>query len=174
MAERNSPRKPRRSEDGYTIDRHFVFLEVPVGIVGPQAMLWGEAEWWPRDCPMRFVKETQGETGVGTRFRMELKGSKEPPWTVEVAQWDPNKFVQRIFVSGMLKGFEVIKIGERSNGTRVDYEMYYSVREPLKKILWPFLYKKRHEDAIEKILNALKEYCVAVYREQKEKELEEK
>ena len=132
-------KKGKQREDSYSVNRHFVFLEVPVEAVGPQAMLWGEGEGWPKDCPMRFVKETEGETGVGTQFRMEIAGSKEPPWKVEIAHWDPNKFVQRIFLSGLFKGFEVLKIGERSNGTRVDYELYVSVRDPLKRALWPFL-----------------------------------
>jgi hypothetical protein len=77
--------------------------------------------------------------------------------------------IRRDFKTGIFKGYEVVRVGERSNGTRIDYELYYKIRGLVNKVLWSFIYRKKHDENIELILNALKDHVLGVYNRQQEK-----
>ena len=153
------------------VNRHFVFIEAPIDIVGPEAILWGEAEWWPTKCSMRFTKRTEGDVREGTEYEQKVVMPLGPKWIVKVTKIIPDRMVRRDFKAGILKGYEVVKVEERSNGARIDYELYYKVRGLVNKILWALIYRKKHDENIDLILNALKDHVIGVYKMQKEKEL---
>ena len=155
------------------INHHFFFVEVPVELVGPEAAVWGEGTWWPQKSLTNFERISEGELGVGTRFKIKITKPMTPPMVVEVTKFVPNRFLEFTFKSGIFKGGqEVITIGERANGTRVDYELHYRVRGILNQILWSLLSHKQYEANITLVMDALREHVLRLYREKQEKQLE--
>jgi hypothetical protein len=146
------------------INRHFIFVEIPIEFTASYAIQWGQGAWWPEKCPLRFIKETDGETQIGTRFRLEMENKKVPVWQVEVTNLKPNRLLEHTFHSGMFIGREVIAIGERANGTRIDYELHYQIPQLLNRILWLLLYRKKHDQNIELVLLSLKDYVLKQYQ----------
>ncbi len=140
-------------------NHHFVFIEAPVDIVGPQIIAWGEASWWPEGSQMRFNKTTSGELGIGTEYEMRIKAPFVSPLSCRVTKLDPAREIERTFLTGMFKGREIVSAEERYNGTKVKYTMYYQVQGILNAILWPILFRRLHDANIELIMAALKRYC---------------
>ena len=151
--------KPRRNQ-------HFVFVEAPSKIVGPEIISWGEATWWPKRCSMRFLKQTPGEIKVGTRYQQKVLMLFGPRWNVEVTKFVADKEIERTFLDGILIGAEQVTIEERLNGTRVDYVMNYSIRGFAKKMLWRFFFERMHDRNIEMILAALNNFCIEKYNKE--------
>jgi hypothetical protein len=148
-----------------TVVRHFIFIEAPIEIVGPEAMAWGVASWWPAESLLRFTKMSAGDLAVGTVYKQEIKMKRlSTSWQVEITKFEPNILVERTFKGGLIKGCEIVRIGERSNGTRVDYERDYEIVGPLNKILWPVFYQKQYDANIELALRKLKDYAVKKYQ----------
>lgn len=141
------------------VSRHFVFIEVPIDKVAAQVVLWGEAPWWPRDCSMQFKRLGQGDLGVGMRYHMIMSGPFSRPQEIEVTRIDPHRIVERTFVGGFLRGREVVHIGERANGTRIDYELHYSICGWPGKLFWGLFLKKKFDGGIRAALSALKDYA---------------
>lgn len=141
-------------------NRHFLFLEAPVSIVGPLALHWNEGAWWPQTCDVEISKEGQDAMQVGTRYRQVLRGHKGKGWLVEVTQLVPGKLLERTFREGLFTGVEKIMLDERSNGTRVDYVLTYRVSGMLNQWLWNLFLEKKHDANIEMILKALKDYLL--------------
>ena len=163
-----------KKAENLSLNHHFFFVEVPVHLVAPQAMLWGESEWWPKKCRVRFVRE--GEPGViqeGVRYRQKILRPFRRTWEVEISEVIPNRLVRRSFKSGMFQGgYEIVRIEERANGTRIDYEMHYAVKGLMNKLLWSFFYEKWHNKNMEIVMAALKDYSVQKYQAQQEQALE--
>ena len=141
------------------INHHFVFIEAPADIVGPQTMLWGEASWWPQGCQMRFQKITPGELSIGTEYEMRIRAPFVAPLSCRVTKLDPAREIERTFLAGMFKGRENVVIEERYNGTKVNYTMFYQVQGILNAVLWPIVFHRLHDKNIKNILAALKKYC---------------
>ena len=68
----------------------------------------------------------------------------------------------------MFKGFEIINLEERANGTRIDYELHFQIRGPLNLILWPLIFRKQYTDTIKLIFDALKDHLVKEYQKRQE------
>lgn len=166
-------KKKKQASPKWDVNHHFIFIEVPIDIVAPEVVLWGESEWWPKKCLMRFTRESQGEIGVGTRYRQKIRKPLGHSWKVEVTKFIPDRLVERTFQTGMFQGYEVTKIEERSNGTRIDYELHYKIRGLLNKLLWPLCYRKQHDKNIKMILSALKDHVTKKHQEQQEKDSKE-
>ena len=155
------------------VNYHFFFVEVPIDIVGPEAMAWGQGTWWPQKSLTHFVKAAEGEVGVGTRFKIKIAKPMTPAVLVEITNFIPNNILEFTFKSGMFKGgHEVIKIEERANGTRVDYTLNYRIKGILNQILWPLLYHKQYAENSKLIMTVLKEHVLKIYHDQQEKKLE--
>lgn len=150
------------------INHHFVFIEVPESIVGPEIILWGESSWWPKKCTMKFTRLTEGELRAGTQFEQKVLLPFGPRWKVEITKLVPNREIERTFLDGMFKGRERVVIEGRLNGTRVDYYMDCQAQGIINKILWPILFKKLHDNNIRMILAALKDYAVKKEKESQE------
>lgn len=149
--------------------QRFVFVEVPIEYVGPQVALWGEASWWPKNCLWKYIKETEGEVRVGTRYRIKIQKPSAADWVAEVTQLVPNCLIEYTFKAGMFRGYQVIKLEERANGTRVDFALHFRVSGLLNAFLWPFVYQKQYEETIMQVLNALKDNLPQQYQKDQEK-----
>src|SRR3989344_5929037 len=100
------------------LNYHFVLIEVPQNIVAPEIILWGEASWWPQECTMKFIRTTEGEVKVGTRYRQKVLLPLAPGWDAEVTKFTPGVEIERTFLNGFLEGSETISLEDRFNGTR--------------------------------------------------------
>ncbi len=142
------------------VNHHFVFIEAPQELVGPEIILWGEASWWPKECTMKFIRETPGELKVGTRFKQKVLMPGAPSWDVEVTKLIPNQEIERTFLNGIFMGKETVALEGRQNGTRVDYTMCYKIRGRLNGMLWPLVFEKMHDKNVGLILSALKDFVI--------------
>ena len=139
-------------------NHHFIFIEAPADLVGPEVILWGEALWWPKNSSMKFIRLTHGEIQVGTKYSQKVLLPLAPEWEVEVTRLLPGKEIERTFLNGMFKGKEIVRIEERYNGTKVEYAMHYEVLGILNQILWQLFFRKMHDWNIKMILKALQDY----------------
>ncbi|MCK5581782.1 MAG: hypothetical protein KAJ18_10985 [Candidatus Omnitrophica bacterium] len=163
-------KKRKQAEKKLDVNHQFFFVEVPVHIVAPQAMLWGESEWWPKANSMRFIRDGEpGEVQEGMQYCQVIAKPIPKKWKVEVSQVVSNRLVRRLFKNGMFKGgYEIVRIEERANGTRIDYEMHYSIKGLLNKVLWTLIYQRQYEKNVEMALSALKEYVIQEYQQQQD------
>lgn len=134
----------------------FVFIEAPIEVVSREVAAWGEASWWPKDVLWNYVRKTDGEIRVGTKYVIKINKPSAPDWAAEVTQYQPRHLVERTFSKGMFKGREVVVMEERSNGTRIDYELYFTIRGPLNLILWPLVFRSQYMKTIKQILKSFK------------------
>ena len=136
---------------------HLVLIEAPESVVGPEIMLWGEASWWPKKCNMRFTRKTSGKLGIGTEYEQKVLPFG-PRWDVRVTKLNLDREIERTFLNGMFTGRESVSVEGRYNGTKVNYNMYYSITSLMDKLLWAFVFRRRHDQNIEMILKALKDH----------------
>jgi len=156
------------------INHHFVFVEVTKEHVWPEVVQWSESAWWPKECSMKFSRGPQENIQLGTEYTLKVKALLGPTCLLKISRLVPDSEIERTFIKGLIKGFEIVKIEESSNGTRIDYEMTYEIKGLVNKILWAFFYEKLHNANIELILKALSDYLVKTNQERVEKELEQK
>lgn len=150
-------RKPQKKSNAPSVHQ-FVFIEAPVETVFREVSLWGESAWWPKGCLWQYRRATDGEIGTGTKYVIKINKPSAADWAAEVTKFVPNKLVERTFSKGMFKGHEVVTTDERANGTRVDYELYFTIQGPLNLLLWPLVFKGQYLRTIRMVLNALKSY----------------
>lgn len=154
------------------VSRHFVFIEAPLDFVAPEVMPWGEAPWWPKHCAIRFTRKTPGNLAVGTQYYVSLSKGLGLGALVEVTEYIPNREMTLTYQKGFFSGCEIIRLEERYNGTRVEFEHYLVVRDIINRLRWPIFYKKEFEHNVGLIMNALKEYVSAKYHTHLEKKFE--
>ena len=142
-----------------SLNYHFVLIEAPEEIVGPEVILWGEAPWWPQKCSMRFIRRSIGKLALGTEYEQRVV-PLGPHWNVRVTRIVPDREIERSFLNGMFRGKETVKIEGRYNGTKVNYLMQFEVKGILNKILWVLLFRRLHDRNVEMILVALKNYVL--------------
>ena len=147
------------------INRHFVFIEAPLSLVWPEVLAWGEASWWPKGCRMRFIRQTEGEVAVGTRFEQRVLLPLGPRWHAQVTRCVHFSTIERTFVDGLFRGLERVTVEERANGTRVDYTMEYRIRGAVNALLWDLVFERLHDQNLEMILAALKRYMTEKMKE---------
>lgn len=140
-------------------NHHFILIEAPEKFVGPEVILWGEASWWPQDCSMRFTRTTIGKLAIGTEYEQKVV-PRGPSWSVRVTKLIPNREIERTFLNGMFRGKENVNIEGRYNGTKVNYLLQYEVKGIINNILWVLIYRRLHDQNIELILTALKDYAM--------------
>lgn len=148
------------------LNHHFIFIEASADLIAPEIILWGEAQWWPKNSSMKFTRLTPGEIHVGTKYRQEVLLPLAPRWEVEVTRLVPGKAIERTFVNGMFKGKETVSLEERYNGTKVEYAMHYEIVGILNPILWQLFFQKLHDQNIERILKSLRDYVTSEQRTQ--------
>lgn len=149
-----SPKKPK-------LNHHFIFIEASADLIAPEIILWGEAQWWPKNSSMKFTRLTPGEIQVGTKYHQKVLLPLAPKWEVEVTRLVPGKAIERTFLSGMFKGREIVTLDERYNGTKVEYAMHYEVLGILNQILWQLFFQRLHDQNIQMILKALQGYVTS-------------
>ena len=161
-------KKPKKPAD--KIQVHFVFIEEPFDKVAPELMKWEESSWWPKNAGIAVVRSPSGPIQVGTIFQYKL-GARG--WTSEVVRFSPNRLLASTFKSGLLQGAEAISIEERANGTRVEYEIRYQIKNLVDKIIWMFVGERVYSKAMKKILAAFRNYMIEKSKQEHEKKLEE-
>ena len=159
----------RKSKSKDWVIHQFMFLEAPVEVVSAEVTTWGEASWWPKDCLWKYTRQTDGDIRVGTQYVIKINKPSAPDWKAEVTQLLPSRLIERTFTKGMFKGFERVILEEKSNGTRIDYELHFQLRGLVNILLWPFFLKKQYVATIKKVLEALKQYILAEAKRQHNK-----
>lgn len=135
----------------------FVFSEIPVEVAAAELILWEHGAWYPKDCPVRYVRETSGELQVGTLYAQTITKPFPVKNLLEVTRFVPGRVIERTYRKGILKGIERISIEERANGTRIDYDLHYMIPNPVDRLLWQLFYRKQLEATIDKVLKTIKE-----------------
>ncbi len=154
-------------EDGRVI-HHFIFVEVPMETVWPEALKWGGGEWWPKNAAVKIVPVDGQDVRVGSKFIYKMFYFFAPQWEAEVTQFVPERLIERNFLSGPFQGKETISAEWRYNGTRIDYELHYRLNNPVHKIFWPLWGEKAFNAAMKRAIDALKTYTIAKHTQQQE------
>ena len=162
---KNTPNAKNKSKTP-TIQR-FVFVEVPIEYVGPQVASVGEAAWWPKNCLWNISRRPKAKSRSDALHQDSKPSAAD--WVAEVTQFVPNRLIEYTFKAGMFRGYQVIKLEERANGTRVDFELHFRVSGLLNAFLWPFVYQKQYEETIMQVLNALKDNLPQQYQQEQDK-----
>ena len=155
-----SKKNSAQINDDYQLNHHFILVDAAKELVAPQAILWGEALWWPKNSSMKFTRLTPGDIRVGTRYRQEVLLPFAPSWEVEVTGLITDHEIERTFLNGIFKGKETVSVQECSNVTKVDYRLQYQLRGFINTILWPMVFARMHDQNIKMILKALQEYIM--------------
>ncbi len=155
-------------QNSFTVIHQFLFFEAPIGLVSDELIRWGEAQWWPKDCLWKYIRQTDGEIRVGTQYLIKINKPSAADWTAEVSQLLPNRLVERTFKKGLFNGFERIMLEERANGTRIDYELHFKIRGFLNIFLWPFVLRGQYLKTIKTILAALQSHLAKIQETQYE------
>ncbi len=152
------------------INSHAIIINSDIEKVFQQALLWGEAEWWPKDCLMRYTRlsnfpsplwgEGQGEgvVQVGTRYHQKVLLPFAPEWDVEIVSITTNKEVTRKFLNGIFSGTDSVILKPLKDGIEVKAVMDFDVNGYFNKLAWRFIFKRMHDENLEKILKAMKGY----------------
>lgn len=147
----------------------FVFIEdVPVEEVGAALVLWAQAPWWPKKCALNYIAVSEGPVQSGHEFKLRLSGVFGKKYRLQVKRVVADRLVERIFTEGPLRGIETINAEERSNGTRVNFELQYVVPGLLNKLVWAFFLRPRYERAMKVIMKSLSAFCIKNYESRKE------
>ena len=142
------------------VEHHFIFIEVPVELVAPQALLWSQSGWWP-ESSLQYVAASLNFQ-QGTQVQKKISLLMGPRWELEVTKLTDYE-IEWTYRKGIIKGVESLRVEGRSNGTRIDYELRGSIKGLFPKILWMFYFKKVHARSLQKILTALKASVIAKY-----------
>lgn len=140
------------------INHHSIAVNAPVDDIFRQLLAWGESEWWPSGCPMRYTWLTEGEIRVGTRYRQKVEKPFGPEWETEVVSITPGREVSRKFVGGMFTGVERLYIIREVGGSEVHYMMDFEVTGAVNRFMWNNFYMASHDENVGIVLAALKRH----------------
>lgn len=142
------------------INSHAIIINADIEKVFQQALLWGEAEWWPKECLMRYTRindeKGEGVVQVGTRYHQKVLLPFAPEWDVEVVSITQNKEVKRRFINGIFSGTDSVILKPVKDGIEVKAVMDFDVNGYFNKLAWRFIFKSMHDENVEKILKAMK------------------
>jgi len=149
------------------LGHQFIFVEVPEEIAGPEAIRWGLASWWPKNSRIKYSLSTKGILSEQLALDMEvIKKMTFPMATVaqlKITKYVPDAELELTFQTGMLRGHERISIEGRSNGTRIDYELYGKVKGLFPMLFWHLVLKRIHSRQIKIALGSLKNFLQGKY-----------
>ncbi len=140
------------------INSHTVIINAYIDKIFKQALLWGEAEWWPKECLMRYTRITGGDIRVGTRYHQKVSLPFAPEWDVEIVSITQNREIKRRFLNGIFSGTDSVILEPVKGGIEVKAVMDFDVNGYFNKLAWRFIFKRMHDENLEKILKAMKEY----------------
>ncbi len=140
------------------INHHSITVKAPADGIYRELLSWGESGWWPGDCPMRYTRLTEGEVGVGTRYRQKVQKPMGPEWETEVISATEGREISRRFTKGMFSGVERLYIIPAMGANEVHYMMDFEIIGSLNRLMWEGLYKGKHDENIRKVLLALKRH----------------
>ncbi len=152
------------------INSHTVIINADIEKVFQQVLLWGEAEWWPKDSLMRYTRlsnfpsplagegKGEGVVQVGARYHQKVLLPFAPEWDMEVVSITPNKEVKRRFLNGIFSGTDSVILEPKKEGVEVKALMDFDVNGYFNKLAWRFVFERMHDENLEKILKAMKGY----------------
>lgn len=140
------------------INHHSITVKAPAGRIYRELLIWGESEWWPKDCPMRYTRLTEGDVRVGTRYLQKVQKPMGPEWETEVISATEGREVSRKFTKGMFTGVERLYIIPAMGANELHYMMDFEVVGNINRLMWEGLYKGKHDENIRKVLLALKRH----------------
>ncbi|MGA2193345.1 MAG: hypothetical protein ABSG42_08245 [Nitrospirota bacterium] len=140
------------------VNHHVVSIAAAPGDVFRQLVLWGESEWWPGESPMSYKRITEGDIGVGTRYRQKVRSVISLEWDVEIISLTEGREVSAKFLNGMFEGVYRLYVIPEENHAEAHFMMDYRVKGAMNRLMWRFFFMKRHDRNIEKILLAMKGY----------------
>jgi hypothetical protein len=144
------------------INSHAIIINADIEKVFQQALLWGEAEWWPKECLMRYTRindeKGEGVIQVGSRYHQKVLLPFAPEWDVEIVSITPNKEVKRRFINGIFSGTDSVILEPVKDGIEVKALMDFEVNGYFNKLAWRYVFERMHNENVEKILRAMKGY----------------
>lgn len=140
------------------INHHSIAVKAPAGRIYRELLSWGESEWWPSDCPMRYTRLTAGDVGVGTRYLQKVQRPMGPEWEAEIITAAEGREVSRRFTRGMFKGVERLYIIPAMGASEVHYMMDFEVVGMLNRLMWETVFQKKHDENVARVLLALKRH----------------
>jgi hypothetical protein len=140
------------------INHHSISVKAPAKSIYTELLSWGESDWWPADVPMLYTRLTEGEPGVGTRYRQKVQKPMGPEWETEIISATEGREVSRKFLKGMFTGVERVYIIPVPGANEVHYMMDFEIVGPVNRLLWESVYRGKHDEGIKKVLRALKHH----------------
>jgi len=135
-----------------------IIIAAAKGSIFQELLLWGEAEWWPKRSLMRFINlsHTIGENAL---YLAQVKLPYGPHWHMRNELVDEKAgCIRRVFLDGMFKGFEELRIVPQKDCFKVIYTFCVRVRGFLNRLMWKYVFRNRHIKNIAGILVSLKLY----------------
>ncbi len=132
-----------------TKDRQEVFRQI---------VLWGEANWWPKNCLMKFIRLGNDKIQKGTMYRQKVLLPFAPSWLTFVTDIIENTSISRKYLEGLLSGQETVSIMPLNDKLKVEYNLNYKISGRINAILWRACFRAMHDKNIRLILNNLKSY----------------
>ena len=77
---------------------------------------------------------------------------------MEIVSITPNKEVTRKFLNGIFSGTDSVILKPLKDGIEVKAVMDFDVNGYFNKLAWRFIFKRMHDENVEKILRAMKGY----------------
>ncbi|MFZ5799896.1 MAG: hypothetical protein ACOY3D_00735 [Candidatus Omnitrophota bacterium] len=146
-------------------NRHTIFIAAPADEVFKQALLWGEAKWWPKHSLMQFIRRSGEEIKIGTIYRQKVKLPFGPQWEVAINEIVPVQRVSRNFLNGIFKGREMVLVIPQTFGCQVDYVLDYEINGKINKLLWKIFFQRLHDENLKLILESMREYILKEVRQ---------
>ncbi len=140
------------------LNSHTVIINADIERVFQQALLWGEAEWWPKYSLMRYTRLTDGGIKIGTQYHQKVLLPFAPEWDVEIISITPNKEIKRRFLNGIFSGTDSVILEPVKDSVEVKAVMDFDVNGYFNKLAWRFIFERMHDENLEKILRAMQEY----------------
>jgi len=127
-----------------------------------QLLQGSESQWWPERMMMKFTNLT-GDIKEGTLYLQKAKFPLGPSWHKRNDIIDREKrYLRRTFLDGMFEGgYEEFFVEQNQNQVNIVYHFCYELKGRCSRIIWDLVYKQLHLMNVQRVLNALKQYCEA-------------
>jgi hypothetical protein len=124
-----------------------------------ELIMWGESEWWPKNCLMEFNNLSEN-VKEGTLYFQRVKLPFKLGWHTRNEVVDKERlYIKRTFLDGMFEGFEELKIvALYENLCEVVYSFCYRVKGIINQLMWKVVFRRLHINNINAILKSLKGY----------------
>lgn len=142
-------------------EHQFIFIEAPIEAVSPQAVRWGEGEWWPKESVLYCLRKVPGDLQLGAQYKIKMLIPLAKDLEMEISKFSPSREIEWTYTKGILQGKQWLLMEGRYNGTRVEFILEYQIKGFLNRVAWRFLFKQKFLDAVKLSLQALQKHVMA-------------